>query len=257
MTVEFKDGQRERAVGMFTGLCRALSDAEVRLGAAKTRGLGKTKLIGGEITEQTLNTREGILRLLRQEAGKRVTDMKAPLHKRPRLDIVIEWHPCGPLMVKAGADGIGADSVPLVSGVEERLALVLPGSSVKGVIRNQAERILRTLLGTPLGREDDPKRRFLTHLEEVPLIEDVFGRPARERREETARSLRGMAIVLRLTLALGQWALTTATANLASRATSGGRSSRGAWKLRRTNTTRLCVGRSMMPGCANGRRRSM
>src|SRR5262249_36496599 len=48
------------------------------------------------------------------------------------------------------------------------LSLVLPGSSVKGAMRAQAERIVRTLLGREANGD------FLRDLE-LPLIDDLFG----------------------------------------------------------------------------------
>jgi CRISPR/Cas system CSM-associated protein Csm3 (group 7 of RAMP superfamily) len=186
MTVEFEEGQRRHAVEMFHSLGEALASGDVRIGAAKSRGLGKLKLGNPSFNEHTLNTRHGILALLRGENGQPVSDLPAVLvrQKRPRLEIMVKWHPVGPLMVKAGADGIGVDSVPLVSGRDGQLTLVLPGSSVKGAIRNQAERIVRTLLGTPLSQEPNPRKRFLTHLSELPLIEAIFGAAGRQESTE-------------------------------------------------------------------------
>jgi hypothetical protein len=92
-------------------------------------------------------------------------------------------------MVKSPYEGLGVDMLPLVSRVEGGLALVLPGSSVKGALRSQAERIIRTLLdpqlaagwkrGGPAGafaweRLNDPKKRFL-HDVDVPLVTWLFG----------------------------------------------------------------------------------
>ncbi len=77
-------------------------------------------------------------------------------------------------MVKAGFDGIAVDVLPLTSGVDGQIALALPGSSIKGAFRSQAERIVRTLLGRPLSGETDPKKKFLRDLE-LPLIDELFG----------------------------------------------------------------------------------
>jgi CRISPR/Cas system CSM-associated protein Csm3 (group 7 of RAMP superfamily) len=65
------------------------------------------------------------------------------------------------------------DMLPLMSGMDGGLSLVLPGSSVKGAMRAHAERIVRTVLGRDLGGERDPKK-FLRDLE-LPLIDDLFG----------------------------------------------------------------------------------
>lgn len=190
MDVEYRAEQRDLAVAMFTELVRALRDGEVRLGAAKTRGLGKVVYEGQGPREHTLHSPEGMLELLRGRPGREVTAPPVPLLKRPRLAITVHWHPLGPLMVKAGADGVGVDSVPLVSGLDNRLALLLPGSSLKGAMRNHAERIVRTLLGTPVSQETNPRKRFLRHLAEVPLIEELFGAACTPTTDESSDSAR-------------------------------------------------------------------
>src|SRR5262249_3216472 len=62
--------------------------------------------------------------------------------------------------------------------------LVLPGSSVKGALRNQAERIVRTVLGKSADPRLPAKKRFLAHLR-LPLVEDLFGSPGRSEQENT------------------------------------------------------------------------
>jgi CRISPR/Cas system CSM-associated protein Csm3 (group 7 of RAMP superfamily) len=65
-------------------------------------------------------------------------------------------------MVKTGRDGIEADMLPLTSGVREGVVPVIPGSSIKGALRSQACRILRTVFG-----EDTN--------EAMRMIHDLFG----------------------------------------------------------------------------------
>ena len=84
------------------------------------------------------------------------------------IEVKVHWRPVGPLMVKAGFDGIAVDMLPLMSGIDGGLSLVLPGSSVKGAIRTYAERIVRTVLDRNLTGD------FLCDLE-LPLIDDLFG----------------------------------------------------------------------------------
>lgn len=151
-------------------LCDALAEGRIRLGAAKTRGLGRVQLSGPlSIREQRLDTAEGILALLRLRLerptaglsviGEPITsaDLKeaAPdLRPRPqpRLEVEIDWHPLEPLMVKSQLVGLALDAVPLVEPWCEQVAMVLPGSAIKGVLRHQAERILATLAAL-LGRD--------------------------------------------------------------------------------------------------------
>ena len=183
--------KRNQSLAMLAALQQALEAGEVRLGAAKTRGLGHVRLEGGTLTEQGFGTRQGILDSLRQANGAVVpqTDIEAakqayPAKKPPRLTLKIYWKPTGPLMVKAGFDGIAADMLPLVSGCDGKVSLVLPGSSVKGAFRSQAERIVRTLKGIdrPAWLGADGKKKFLDAVK-LPLINELFG-SAKQREEE-------------------------------------------------------------------------
>jgi CRISPR/Cas system CSM-associated protein Csm3 (group 7 of RAMP superfamily) len=80
-------------------------------------------------------------------------------------------------MVKAGFDGIAADMLPLVSGCDGQVSLVLPGSSVKGAFRSQAERIVRTIRGEtgPSWLGSQGRQKFLDAVD-VTLINELFGR---------------------------------------------------------------------------------
>lgn len=173
---------RSQTLAMFAALRDALAAGDVRLGASKTRGLGRVILQDATIAEQRFNTRAGILATLkavREGASLPVNDLEEALKKHPpseppSLEIAIDWEPLGPLMVKAGFDGIAVDMLPLMSGVAGELALVLPGSSVKGAFRSQAERIVRTLLDRELSKETDRKKKFLQDVN-LPLINEFFG----------------------------------------------------------------------------------
>lgn len=177
-------GQRDQALAMLATLKQALEAGEVRLGAAKTRGLGHVRLDGGQLTEQVFGTRQGILASLRQTNGNVVSQedidsakQAHPAQKQPRLTLKIHWKPVGPLMVKAGFDGIAADMLPLVTGCDGQVSLVLPGSSVKGAFRSQAERIVRTVRGEtgPSWLGGQGRQKFLDAVE-VELINELFGR---------------------------------------------------------------------------------
>ncbi len=184
LTVEVaKQEKRNQALAMLAVLKQALEAGEVRLGAAKTRGLGHVRLYAGQLTEQGFGSRQGILASLRQANGAVVsqTDIDAakqahPAQKRPRLTLKIHWKPVGPLMVKAGFDGIAADMLPLVSGCDGQVSLVLPGSSVKGAFRSQAERIVRTVRGEtgPSWLGSQGRQKFLDAVK-IPLINELFG----------------------------------------------------------------------------------
>jgi CRISPR/Cas system CSM-associated protein Csm3 (group 7 of RAMP superfamily) len=189
MTIEHDAETATAAEQMAAGLVAALAAGEVALGAAKTRGLGRVTLENASIERFDVGSRAGTLALLRRlawdapgggpadarpPASAKISPRPAP-HAPPRLAVEIDWHPLGPLMVKAGADGVAVDTLPLMGGREGGLSPLLPGSSIKGALRGQAERIIRTLLDLPLPGGDDDRSRFLEQLRGVPLVDVVFG----------------------------------------------------------------------------------
>lgn len=162
-------------------LMTAIEYGDVRLGAAKTRGLGRIRLKGEpEIFHQELLTPAGIIAALR---GKSSDSYQYQRDRRvsPQLGFTITWKPRGAVMVKAEGEGIAVNILPLTSVIDDKIALVLPGSSIKGALRFQAERILRTLRipekassTTSNDESDKAKQKFFNRLE-LPLIETIFG----------------------------------------------------------------------------------
>ncbi|MCX7700245.1 MAG: RAMP superfamily CRISPR-associated protein, partial [Gemmataceae bacterium] len=123
--------RRNQALAMLAALRDALEAGEVRLGAAKTRGLGHIRLENARLTEQTFGTRKGILTSLLESDGIPIAaaDLDSakqahPVTRCPRLTLTIHWRPAGPLMVKAGLEGIVSDMLPLISQNRGRLSLV-------------------------------------------------------------------------------------------------------------------------------------
>jgi len=187
----------------------------IRLGAAVTRGLGRVALSDFTVEKRCFSTRQGILQVL---AGKPEkvgisTEQVGNLPLPPRLRITIHWKPVGPVMVKAGQEGLGVDMLPLATGRDSDVALVIPGSSIKGALRSHAERIMRTLLNisspgdqakrganagpqasdggaataSQTASEPGARRRFLLQLD-VPLVRDIFGYARRPKRSSQDKS---------------------------------------------------------------------
>ncbi len=126
----------------------------VAVGGATSRGLGRVRLDHNASRTATAPTRDGILdRLAGTTPGKSAKDLGLELDLGPREQIRIPWTAHGPVFVRSGAEGLAVDALPLVtrqkgeSGKGDSVRLVIPGSSIKGVLRSHAERIERTVRG--------------------------------------------------------------------------------------------------------------
>jgi CRISPR/Cas system CSM-associated protein Csm3 (group 7 of RAMP superfamily) len=176
--------------GEIRALLEALMDSEIRLGAAKTRGLGRVRLSGVQVERLDIGTRTGVLALLRGRGVKEdsnnadgntqgggeldaLGDAAQPTEARAhaRIKIKVDWAPLGPVMVKASADGTAVDMMPLVTadgtGGE---APVIPGASAKGALRQRSERILATVLQVPLPPDDPSGQQRLDGTQRLQRI---------------------------------------------------------------------------------------
>ncbi len=152
---------------------QALEQGDIRIGAAKTRGLGKVQLTEIKIQRQDLNNAVGIFEALLDGGHLQDWDdlkRAAPYAPPARLDFTLGWEPRDPVMVKAEGDGLAVDILPLVSQVGSGVRFVIPGSSIKGVLRAHAERIVRTVCYL----EIDSETKFNQQLQ-VSLVEILFG----------------------------------------------------------------------------------
>lgn len=178
----------------------ALQKGRIRFGAAKSRGLGRVTVVKEEICEQQLRSKNGMLATLRGQGAtpQAATGEPVKLQSAPRLEIDIAWKPRGPLMVKAEREGFAVDMLPLVSArdvMTGALSFVLPGSSIKGALRSQAERIIRTLLPIKALEPVKGKQDFINQIEtkhegeQTSLIGWLFGIAGKpdEEKNEAAR----------------------------------------------------------------------
>lgn len=174
---KLSDSEWQECQNAFAQLITALEEGEIYLGGAKSRGLGRVKLYDTRIIEEDLLSPAGILNILKNQE-KTVNWGKvyaSGQNCQNKLDITIKWSPIGSVMVKSEGDGMAVDILPLVSGVSGGLTFVIPGSSLKGVWRSQAERIIRTVCNHSLNYEDKDKFDQQVKLE---LIKTLFGAPA-------------------------------------------------------------------------------
>ena len=182
LTVERSDDKDddhwEKKKYLLAELLEALQNQELRVGGGKTRGLGKVELIEIAIPEQAnLLQPKGILDVLGGEAPNTESQLNhhSPniITKSAQLKITINWKPLTPVMVKSEAEGIAVDILPLVSGNDDgNVSLVIPGASIKGVLRSQGEKIIRTVCDSHL--PDD----FLSQVQ-VELVKTLFGSAAK------------------------------------------------------------------------------
>lgn len=190
LTVEIPHGSNlaeQQARTAVETLITALTAGDIRFGAAKTRGLGRVKLGEDYIyRQQQLLTFEGILSALEKDGNRLPKPKNCSLIKQQQLHITINWKPTAPLMVKASQEGLQVNILPLVSAVGNEMAMVLPGSSIKGALRFHAERIIRTVCQIAEIKDkvleaensNDIKQHIkqkLTKQIELPLISALFG----------------------------------------------------------------------------------
>jgi len=177
LEVPFESQRATQYKNSLASLIKSLKNAEIRLGAAKTRGLGKVKLLNFNIRESNLSQRSDILQILRGNDNiitERFLETYGISSQKAKLTFEINWQPQSPLMVKAEGSGIAVDILPLVSAVENTLTFVLPGSSIKGALRFQSERIIRTIFPSLIKKKSDFKEQI-----ELPLVDDLFGTRAK------------------------------------------------------------------------------
>lgn len=161
---------KQEALNLATRLVQFLK-AGVAIGGSTSRGLGEVKLMtAAEVTWTPLASRDEFLtHLVNGPAAVAKLPKITPAPRRV-VSIRIPWQPQSPILVSVPTIG-GVDAVPRHIKDAKGVRLVLPGSSIKGVLRSHAEHITRTLTGaeTP----DSPLKQFQ---QTPPLIRRLFGR---------------------------------------------------------------------------------
>lgn len=170
MELDVTDGCGDEAESALSGILSAVKSGAIRFGACKTRGMGR--VMPAELTVDRCDFEADADAL-----DNWLNGMDSSVHGgaeilRPfcggadgseRIGLDIPWQALSPLMVKDGRDGVEADMLPLMSGTGYGIVTpVIPGSSLKGVLRAQAGRILSTIFR---GLTEDAKA----------LMRDVFG----------------------------------------------------------------------------------
>jgi CRISPR/Cas system CSM-associated protein Csm3 (group 7 of RAMP superfamily) len=181
---------------ILNALLTALTDGEIKLGAAKSRGLGWV-ILGSEFvwSEHCLNTQQGLLAALRGESGV-YNYKRSDQTAGAKIVLTLKWKPIGSFMVKSEQSGVAIDILPLMGNKgTNQLGFVLPGSSVKGGIRSQAERIIRTLKPKyqTLKLENQKTTPEFSKQIDLPLINSLFGKAATPESDESVGYLPGLS----------------------------------------------------------------
>jgi CRISPR/Cas system CSM-associated protein Csm3 (group 7 of RAMP superfamily) len=176
MELDVAQCDREITAGALGRIIEALSNGEIRFGSCKTRGFGAMRLLpdGLEVSFYDFSRTDALDEWLEgrpsSPSGAEVFDACKKIVGRvpnQRHEIKICWAPISRIMVKSGREGIETDMLPLVSKRPGGISPVIPGTSIKGVLRSQACRIMRTIFGQR--PEDDRDEAYLG------IVMDMFG----------------------------------------------------------------------------------
>ncbi|WP_320064288.1 RAMP superfamily CRISPR-associated protein [Micromonospora sp. RTGN7] len=182
--------------GMVAGLRRG----RVTVGAGRGRGFGRVELRDVTVRRVDLSDPAGLVAWLTGAVPVVPDEDPAPVgpdehgeasvQSDGRLVVTVDWRPIGPLLVRDSVSGTVVDTLPLTeTAADGTVRLLLPGSSIRGVIRSHAERIVRTLQGrdeAPAEEEDD--KDLLAVLRQPPLgVDMLFGSAPAGRGEDGDR----------------------------------------------------------------------
>jgi CRISPR/Cas system CSM-associated protein Csm3 (group 7 of RAMP superfamily) len=220
LTIEsWEDAERDEA--LMGALLTALSARQVRLGAAISKGLGLVRLLDDplDVVIDRFDSPDGLLAVLRNDPARRrtvtslCTKMPHLPARREVVDVRIMWTPAAPVMVRSGSDGLFVDTLPLTTQIDgTHLTLVLPGSSIKGMLRSQAELIERTAHGLAARVAEpgeSPARHsaaFRAQLDQLTAVRALFGAARDDGRNRKAGALRAEECLACLTIPKELWA---------------------------------------------------
>ncbi len=113
-------------------------------------------------------------------AACRMIELPPVMRRRPRLSVMIEWHPVGPLMVKSGMDGVGVDTLPLMSGLDDPRARAARQFH-QGLLPQPGRTHHSDLAARHRRRSGIGGQAALLKHTETPLVEELFGSPGQDK----------------------------------------------------------------------------
>lgn len=150
--------------------------AGVTVGAAGSAGLGRVHLNEPWLRREGFGTPDELFEAVLHGGADIELTEGAPAAGRVRVSI--PWRPLGAVVAKAAAAVGEVTTWPRVDTDADnaRPALVIPGTSIKGILRSHAERIVRTLTGADV-TDSDPIEQ-LEQSAALPGIGELFGAAA-------------------------------------------------------------------------------
>lgn len=162
------DDPQQAALNLVSRLVGALTTG-ITVGGSTTRGLGQVRLEDAQVTWTALASRNAFLEYL-SEGAQAVTLPEVEMPRGKMVTITIPWQQQSPLLVSVPVTS-SVHALPRHVRTKDGVKLTIPGASVKGILRQHAERIVRTLCGLPI--PDKPLEQFQ---QEIPLVRELFGR---------------------------------------------------------------------------------
>lgn len=140
--------------GLATALC-GLQNGEIRLGARKTRGFGECKVTGWSVTCYDMSKPDEVLGWIQHQENSQfqeadiltLLNVSALPDKREQLRLTARFAIRDTLLIRSSnTDPQAPDVVHIRTGKDQ--ALFIPGTSLAGVLRGRAARILQLLCPT-------------------------------------------------------------------------------------------------------------
>lgn len=184
-------GEKDLVLDFLAGMIEGFQRHELFLGAASSRGLGRVGFVEESAYWRTCDftSRAGVVQGLRdRRADNWISGLpsKSPMRSsKRRLTIEVDWAPISPIMSSASVSGLVTDTLPETEQIGDHVFLVLPGSGIRGALRSEAERIVRTVTGLSTG-PDDP----LHVANNVALVDTLFGAAAEKDTDNGAGAVR-------------------------------------------------------------------
>lgn len=160
-----------------------VSQPILRIGRGTTKGFGLFSADNVSLNLQRAN-RDGLFQRL-AGVGEEVELSMPDVRGLSQLtSITIDFSSIGSVFTKASTAGTIVDVIPRVEPSNGLAALILPATSIRGVLRSEAERIIRTLLSIHLSPD-------ASHVDQVqvPLVDVMYGASPQTKDDEDTSAI--------------------------------------------------------------------